>query len=88
MTQAKVISFPSQQLRGLQGPAVLEALQAMATKATEGGMAGLFFMFDDGEGMHHFGWCGSYQESPGTAYMPACKAMYSLSCAISQKGGL
>lgn len=63
-------------------------LNAMLSRVQAGSLKGFLFMFDDGAGMNHYGLCGSYQEHPKIAYMPACKALYSLCKLIEQRGGI
>lgn len=84
MPQAKIINFP-----GL-GPnlSLVATLESLLERAKSGQIMGLLYLVQVMGDGHGYGMAGSYEDHPTSAYIPACKGLYSLSLVINKSGGM
>ncbi len=65
---------------------VEQTLLGLLERNKRGEVVGLWYMFDRGDGNHHYGLAGSYDQNPALAFAPACKSMHALSLIIDNAG--
>lgn len=62
------------------------ALVDLLERTRRGEIVGMWYVVDHGDGNHCFSLDGSYNQTPSSAFAPACKSLHELSLIIDEAG--
>jgi hypothetical protein len=86
--EAKVLPWRSQAIseRDSQLLEVERALVDLLERNRRGEVVGLWFVADQGDGVHQYSLEGSYNQNPAGAFAPVCRSFQGLSVIIEESG--